>query len=295
MKDNAPPAGRKKSLKLPIFGFRSTMEDVFSRYKKEFTDVLRRELAEQFMRSKPGFIELIREEIQREVRVELEREVQRILNFVQESDFTVYRNVQYAAQRIAVMDSARFAQEHMAKVPTFNHPEGTLRHALSLAPKGGLTLEFGVFSGKTLKIIAETRADGRVYGFDSFEGLPEDWRSGFEAGAFAVPELPVVEGAELVVGWFDATLPKFLDDHPGVVDFLHVDCDLYSSSKTVLDLVGPRLRPGSIVLFDEFFNYPGWQAHEYKAWVEYLERSGVRYQYECYTFNNEQVALRILD
>ena len=79
------------------------------------------------------------------------------------------------------------------------------------------------------------------------------------------------------------------------MDFLHVDCDLYSSAVTVLDEVGPRLRPGSIVLFDEFLNFPEWEQHEARAWWEYAEKQQVGFRYVCYTLNNEQVAVRITE
>jgi hypothetical protein len=63
----------------------------------------------------------------------------------------------------------------------------------------------------------------------------------------------------------------------------------------VLEQVGPRLLPGSVVIFDEFFNYPGWQKHEFRAWQEYLERTGAQITYEAYTVDNEQVVARIVD
>ena len=172
-------------------------------------------------------------------------------------------------------------------------PRETLAHALSHAPTGGMALEFGVYTGGTLTALAAHRGDGRVWGFDSFQGQPELWRAGFRTGAFDVEALPEVPGAELVVGLFDDTLSGFLAAHPGPVDFLHVDSDLYSSAVTVLDQVGPRLRPGSIVLFDEFLNFPEWEEHEARAWWEYTAKHDVRYSYVCYTLDNEQVAVRV--
>ncbi|GLZ52735.1 class I SAM-dependent methyltransferase [Actinomycetospora sp. NBRC 106378] len=200
------------------------------------------------------------------------------------------RDILAAGERDAVASSARFVRETMTGARTFPSPPETLAHALALAPRGGMALEFGVYSGTTLRQIAGDRG-GAVFGFDSFEGLPEDWRAGFRAGTFAVDTLPEVDGAELVVGWFSETLPGFLDSHPGPVDLLHLDADLYSSTATVLELVGPRLRSGSVVVFDEYLNHPGWQDGEHRAWREFVAAHDVEFVYEAFTHDNEQVVV----
>ncbi|MFJ9782734.1 class I SAM-dependent methyltransferase [Amycolatopsis sp. NPDC101161] len=224
---------------------------------------------------------------------ELRAETRRIYDRLIEFEIRTRRDIVYAADQQATRESAEFVRAHMPHAPRFDDPHRTLEHALSLAPTGGMALEFGVYTGTTLKIIAAARTSGGVYGFDSFQGLPEDWRIDFPAGSFTVDGLPDVAGAELVVGWFDDTLPGFLARHPEPVDFVHVDADLYSSAKTVLDLVGPRLRPGSVLVFDEFFNFQGWQDHEYRALREYVERTGVSIEYAGYSYANEQVIVRI--
>jgi hypothetical protein len=75
--------------------------------------------------------------------------------------------------------------------------------------------------------------------------------------------------------------------------FAHLDADLYSSTKTVLDLIGARLSPGAVLVFDEFFNFPGWQDHEYRAWTEFVTRSGRTFEYLGYSSDNEQVVIRL--
>jgi predicted O-methyltransferase YrrM len=234
-------------------------------------------------------VRALEEPLARIVRAEVER-------VVGDSEFRARRDLLAAGERDAASSSARWAHRVTPTAREFFNPRATLEHALGLAPQGGMALEFGVFEGRSLAVIAEARRGLDVYGFDSFEGLPEDYRPHVRQGAFALDRLPLVEGAELVVGWFDDTLPGFLKTHPGPVDFLHVDSDLYSSAVTVLTLVGPRLQPGSIVIFDEFFNYPGWDdSGEFRAWEEYLARTGATVEYEAYTSNNEQVVVRIID
>ncbi len=250
------------------------------------------EVVSGYHRRQTDSIESLRQQVS-DLRSELDRVGRDMTTQALEIESRGRRDVSVAGEVIAAQETAKFVSDEMATATRFGHPHATLEHALSLAPTGGMALEFGVYSGTTLTIIAKNREGEGVYGFDSFKGLPELWRGDFPAGTFAVNELPSVPGAELVVGWFDETLPGFLAEHPGPVDFLHVDADLYSAAKTVLELVGPRLREGSVIVFDEFFNYPGWQAHEYRAWQEYLDATGVTFSYEAYTHNNEQVAVKM--
>ena len=148
---------------------------------------------------------------------------------------------------------------------------------------------------RQLRIIVEQLKDAEheVFGFDVFSGLPQTWRTGFPAGEFAQENLPQVRGAQLVPGLFEDTLSGFLEKHPGPVSFVHLDADLYSSTKSVLDRLERRLVAGTVIVFDEFFNFPGWQEHEYRAWAEFVDRTGVGFEYLSYTANHEQVVARI--
>ena len=194
-----------------------------------------------------------------------------------------------------------------------------------------------------------------IHGFDSFEGLPEDWHNGqicenngrliHEKGAFSmngqVPEMDkVCQGLELkqkkkgqfnnkkkiptVVfhkGWFHETVPQYLqqtstsntspprppppnvDDtsttsspphaplllppphrRPMIVAFVHADADLYSSTRTFLNFLCQYkvLVKGSILVFDEYWNYPNWQQGEYMAWQEITQQYHIEYEYIGY-------------
>lgn len=222
-------------------------------------------------------------------------EVDRVLGELREIERRSRRDIVAAGERDAARSSALFAEEVMPRGRWFPEPHDTLIHALAEAPRGGMALEFGVWAGRSLRVIAEARQGRDVYGFDSFQGLPEDYRWHVRAGTFALDDLPVIPGAHLVVGWFAETLPGFLAEHPGRVDFVHIDSDLYSSAVTVLDHVGPRLRAGSVVMFDEYFNYAGWEKHEHRAWREWLARTGTTAEYLAYTSIHEQVVVRIVE
>ena len=157
----------------------------------------------------------------------------------------------------------------------------------------GLWLEFGVYRGGTISRISKFRNRTRgksaplphpTYGFDSFQGLPETWRSakgatrsaGLARGAFSLQGRPpfAADGYALqwVVGWFNETLPRFLagPHRAHHVAFLHVDSDLYSSASTIFTQLGARLRPGTVIVFDELVNYPGWRGGELRAFWEHL-------------------------
>ena len=203
------------------------------------------------------------------------------------------RDVWTALEQEAARSSAALVRTEMTSLTLSTHPHSTLRDALRAAPAEGMALEFGVATGTTLQIIADERG-GEVYGFDSFAGLPEHWRLGYDAGEFAEPP-PQVAGAELVVGLFEDTLPGFLEKHTGPVAFVHVDCDLYSSTVTVLEQLAPRFVEGTVLLFDEYFNFPGWQEHEHRAWREHVERTGLRFEYAGLTMDDEQVWVRVTE
>ena len=146
-----------------------------------------------------------------------------------------------------------------------------------------LWLEFGVFRGSTINNMSNYTKD-TVYGFDSFEGLPEFWREGFDAGAFNLEgQLPSVNNnVELIKGWFTETLPTFLEAHPSSnITLLHIDCDLYSSTKYVLDTCRYFIKPGCIVVFDELINYDGWDGDngEFRAFNEWVQENDIKFEW----------------
>lgn len=198
-------------------------------------------------------------------------------------------------QRRALASTVDYVQNHMRNLS----PAGSKFQLLSLAfEKADVTgdrliCEFGVFQGTTINHIAQLTPN-RVFGFDSFEGLPEAWGSGLKRGHFAVKKLPAVkDNVTLIKGWFDKTLPTFVSQNRGIIGFLHVDCDLYVSTKIVFDLLESRLTAGTVIVFDEYFNYPDWEEGEAKAFGEFLKRTGLSYEYLGYTFKGQQVAVKL--
>lgn len=206
------------------------------------------------------------------------------------------KDIAHWRQRRALEETGRFVEEHLPQVQSFDSRYALFQAILpGLRDREGLVCEFGVAGGKSINFLAGLLPDHRIYGFDSFEGLPEDWRDGVAAGAFRQDRLPTVAAnVTLVPGLFDDTLPPFLAEHTGSALFLHIDCDLYSSTKTVFDLCGDRIVPGTVLCFDEFFNYPGWQEGEYRAFKEFTESRGLRWEYLGYSRRGTQLALQII-
>jgi hypothetical protein len=195
--------------------------------------------------------------------------------------------------RRAVATTVDYIERYMQHVDSVRNRIELLAKAFKSADVSGnrLICEFGVYRGDSINFIARM-TDQRVFGFDSFEGLPERWFDGWEVGAFAVSKLPKVRrNVTLVKGWFNETLPGFLKENPGDVGFLHVDSDLYSSAKTIFELLEPRLKPGTVIVFDEYFNFPQWEQGEHKAFTEFLERTGYSVEHVGYTRNDEQLAV----
>lgn len=203
-------------------------------------------------------------------------------------------NLLEVAQLEAARSSAQYFNAHMSAAKQFLRLGRFLRYCVDQTSHRNLFLEFGVFSGRSINIIAKETPDAEVYGFDSFEGLPERWREGFETGAFARTELPEVHpNVKLIKGWFDETLPEFASKLSSPVGFLHIDCDLYSSTKTIFRELGPHFADEVIIAFNEYLNYPGWEQHEFKAFQEFIHSSEFEYEYIACVPSHQQVAVRL--
>lgn len=146
------------------------------------------------------------------------------------------------------------------------------------ATRENIALEFGTGSGESARCIARCLP---VITFDSFQGLPEDWREGFPAGSFRY-DRPWADpkGVRIVEGLFEDTLPPMNWKGLPPIVLVHIDCDLYSSTKTALEnLPWENLcRNKAILVFDEFQGFPGCELHEQRAWREYSTQYGLEWE-----------------
>lgn len=139
----------------------------------------------------------------------------------------------------------------------------------------GIGLEFGVYKGRSLRLSARAQPARRFFGFDSFSGFPEDDRPDWQLdfATIALPRVPA--NCTLVPGWFEDSLPKMLAAHPEPIAFVNIDCDLYSSARTVLFGLRGRIGPGTVLYFDELLNYDTFLWNELLALFEFLEATGL--------------------
>jgi len=170
--------------------------------------------------------------------------------------------------------------EEFFDIPVY---KGQREHLITAVRRRGLghACEFGVMRGGTLTAIANSVE--HVYGFDTFTGLPEIWDKNVEGIAthtsrdHAVPnwkEIKWPKNSTLYPGLFKDTIPQWLNDVSGPCGFIHVDCDIYSSTRDVLFLLNGRIVPGTVIVFDELYpfgsKYPRWEHHEWKALCEWV-------------------------
>ena len=199
------------------------------------------------------------------------------------------RSVEYWLCKAVAESVGCFVMENMSKVKAYRTRYDLIEKCLyDYKIIEGMVLEFGVFKGESINFISSLLAERTVYGFDSFEGLPEDWHAGGEKGTFDLHgNMPTVNSnVQLIKGWFDKTLRFFLNDHEEVCSFIHIDCDIYSSTKTVLSALRSRIVPGTVILFDDYFAGPEWKLHEHKAFIEFVHENNIVYKYLGYANEN---------
>lgn len=195
-----------------------------------------------------------------------------------------------------LLDSLRFALAHPEArwcADTF----ATLDLALDLVHIDGDVVELGVRFGTSLRHLARrlSRTSRRLHGFDSFEGLPEAW-GGQAPGLYSTGgRLPAVpDGVELHPGWFRDTLPRFVAS-AGSVALVHVDCDIYASTRTALHALASLVRPGTILVFDDYLGNPTWRDDEHAALLDVADARGWRLRYRAFSPFSRQAVVELTE
>jgi len=210
-----------------------------------------------------------------------------------------FPGVIYQVLHYAATDSANYAIEKMQEAVMFSNRQYLRKHCCDLIKNKNeaVVVEFGVWSGNSINAFAKELPEASVFGFDSFLGLSEDW-SGFNLvkGTFNLNGVsPVVEKNVIIYnGLYEDTVPEFIKNNnfKNGIDLIHMDSDTYNPTIYALKNLNDLIREGSIIIFDEYFGYPNWRSHEYKAFQEFVSQNSIRYKYIAYS--EHTVAVEIL-
>ena len=180
------------------------------------------------------------------------------------------------------------AGEEPESIETMDAAKAKLRKEIvdNITIDNGYIAEFGVDKGKSFKQLCDLFPLDTVYGFDAFDGLPEGgkWQGNtIHKGMFdnnGKPPIDMPDNGDISNGWFEDTLPNFAKEMKGQpARYLHIDCDVYSSTVTILNILGDSIVPGTIIVFDDYCNYTGWRTGEWKAWQEFTQEQNISYEY----------------
>jgi hypothetical protein len=194
-------------------------------------------------------------------------------------------------EKLARRESAEYIYNNLRKAILFENAYDYWSHLISKVLHTGLLMEFGVYYGNSINHIARQLSENNdkriIYGFDSFEGLSENF-GGTGLGERAMSlngKMPdVLSNVHLIKGWVEDTFVPFLDkiesDEKSIA-YMHLDMDVYTATKWVLENSIEFLRPGTIIDFDDLLGFPGWKEGEYKALKETLDHQ-VKYEHIAY-------------
>ena len=205
------------------------------------------------------------------------------------------KDLQLHLELQALHETLDYIKANMRDAMIFTDWHELHAYAMEKAPASGQFLEFGVKRGGSIRELARMTSN-TIHGFDSFAGLPEDWGgTPLRKGRFQIrrklPRMPA--NVVLHSGWFEDSIPAFLEQQREAVAYMHVDCDIYSSTRTVFKYLADSIVPGTVIVFDEYFNYPNWQQHEYRAFHEFVAGHGIKYRYLGFISYEGIVAVQI--
>lgn len=151
--------------------------------------------------------------------------------------------------------------------------------------------EFGVFRGDAFRYLMRTFRKG--FGFDTFEGLPEDWHDERAGSYSSEGDVPEIEGGEFIVGKFEDTLADFFSETRPVASVVNFDADLYSSTICALNGAKSVIDSSTILIFDEFLMNDQWEQDEFRALDEFCTANGYNFEVLAVSFFTKQVAIKL--
>ncbi len=156
--------------------------------------------------------------------------------------------------------------------------------------------EFGVWRASSFKYLIKSLKKG--YGFDTFEGLPKDWKVGGRSekkGSYSSDGIiPKIKGGKFIKGKFEDTLPIFFSKKRPIASVMNFDADLYSSTICALNFSKDVMDKDTILIFDEFLMNESWEDDEFKALNEFCSANNLSYQVIAISFYTKQVAIKLI-
>ncbi len=186
----------------------------------------------------------------------------------------------------AVGSSAQFANLNMRTALIFDSLTEFWDYVLlQVNSNYPVALEFGVWKGDSIRYFAKKIPSFKFFGFDSFEGLEEDWIGSRQPKGYfhlegQLPKVPA--NVELIKGFYVDTLPNFIKNNlvqDSSLPLIHLDSDTYKPTKYILTQLRAHIGPGTILIFDEYFGLPFWEENEHKAFIEFISEGKRDFRY----------------
>lgn len=175
------------------------------------------------------------------------------------------------------------------------------RYYLQVNRISGVYAEFGSFGGNTFRMSLNTlglygkpNKIDHFYSFDSFKGMPEPegidkqkiWRVGMSSISeenFLKMMKKDKKRISTIKGFFEQSLKVFKFPYNTKIALAYVDCDYYSSTKTVLEFLTSYLSHGMILAFDDWDCYfADNKRGQRKAFYEWSKKINKNYSFEIF-------------
>ena len=226
--------------------------------------------------------------------------ISRIIYWITPSEFKEVSNqkLDFKLKENLLNETFQNFKEHFKKSVLFYDFLQLRKYAISTALLNDKNqefyyMEFGVWKGKSANYFSKYIK--KLHVFDSFEGLSEDWvgngnktRGHFNLNK-KIPKLN--SNIETHVGWVEDTLEEFLENNKPKINFVHFDMDTYTPTKFALEKLKPYLVKDAIIIFDELYNYIGWENGEYKALKEVFNDD--EFVYKAFNMHARQVVIQV--
>ncbi len=214
--------------------------------------------------------------------IKLHQGDQSLFNYLMD---TTYKNHPY-------MRSIEWASTLQKKPKLFFHKWALFDSMIMSCKKDRPFYEFGVWRGDSFKYLINTLKKG--FGFDTFEGLPEDWHNEKKGTYSADGIIPNIEGGTFLAGKFEDILPCFFSKPRPMASIINFDADLYSSTLCSLKYSKPVIDKHTILIFDELIIHKNWEQDEYKALNEFCSNNSLNYEVLAISYATKQVAVKLI-